>query len=279
LANTIKTLTAVKIIHCYGTNSLPLQVLCDDNELYVIKSMFKSHPPFEDLINEVLCNNLLQSWGIPVPEPAIVILDNVVIEQYVEEGNSINDKYKKFDFSNHFFFGTKFLYSTTEIDLYNLTLKNKYDFNKYENPIDLIKIGVFDKWIANMDRRSDNPNILMDTSSDKFRFIPIDNTQAFAYQNNYKGLNKAIMDAANIKSILNTPITKSICKFAKNEVVANFEKVIIGNIENSIETIDLIFENIPSEFGLSAAGKNRIKLILSDKERNKKVSQFHLNYL
>jgi hypothetical protein len=272
-------LNAVKILHCYQTNSLPLQVLCDDNEVYVIKTMFKTHPPFEDLVNEILCNYFFQCWDIPVPEPAIIKFDAILIEQYLAEGNAINKRYTGFKFENHYFFGTKFLQSTTEIDMYNLSLKGKRDYNKYQNPLDLVRIGVFDRWIANTDRRSDNSNILMDTSTEKFRFIPIDNTQAFACQNDYKALKLAVMDTVNNKSILNTPITKSICSFADPKKFSNLDKEITANIEITIDLMETIFENIPSNFGLSKKGKAKIKEILSNKERNKSVSNFYINHL
>lgn len=277
MINSIPILTAVKILHCYETNSLPLQVLCDDNEIYVIKTMFKTHPPLEDLVNETLCNYFFQCWDIPVPEPAIIKFDTILIEQYLAEGNGINKKYTGFKFSDHYFFGTKFLQSTTEIDLYNLSLKDKRDYKKYQNPLDLIKIAVFDKWIANMDRRSDNPNILIDTSSEKFAFIPIDNTQAFAGQSMYKALNIAVMNPPNNKSILDTPITKSIRKFADPNIFSNLGTEIINDICNTIDLIEPIFENIPSDFGLSKSGKKRIKEILSNQERNKTISSFYIN--
>jgi len=279
LIKNIQTVTAVKILHCYGTNSLPLQVLCDDNEVYVIKSMFKAQPPFEDLINEVLCNYFFQCWDIPVPEHAIVVFNNILVEQYLDEGNTINKKYTDFDFNNHYFYGTKFLQSTTEIDLYNLSLKDKWDYNKYQNPIDLLKIGVFDKWIGNLDRRFDNPNILIDTSDERFRFIPIDNTQAFACQKAYKVLNMAVMDTVNNKSILSTPISKSIANFADSKIYSKLANEIAENIESTIDLIEPIFENVPPSFGLSKPGKKRIKEILSDKERNSLTSSFYINYL
>lgn len=278
MINSIKTLSAVKIMKCYGTNSLPLQVLCDDGELYVAKTMFKKHPPFEDLINEVLCNRFLEQWGVPVPEPAIIVFDNVLIQQFMEEGNSINTKYMTFDFDNHYFYGTKFLQTATEIELYNLSLKDKHDYNKYQNPLDLIKIGVFDRWIANMDRRSDNPNILVDTSTPKFSFVPIDNTQAFAYQSQYKALNLAIMNGSNQKTILNTPIVKSIYNFADRNKISNLGKEIADNIDETVANIDSVFEKVPTVFGLSKAGKNKIKEILSDKERNKAIANFYINH-
>lgn len=278
MINKIQRVSAVQILDCKLTNSIPLQVLCDDNEIYIIKTMFKKHPPIEDLINEILCNYFFQCWDIPVPEQALVLFDDILIQQYLLENNTINKKYTDFKFENHYFYGSKFLPYTTEIDLYNFTLKGKHDYNKYQNPLDLIKIGVFDKWIANMDRRKDNPNILIDSSVTKYRFIPIDNTQSFANQNNYKNLKISIMDTINNKSILNSQITKSISKFANSKNYSNLAKEISSNIEKSIDLIELVFENIPSEFGLSKQGKNKIKDILSDKPRNNIISSSYLNY-
>jgi hypothetical protein len=278
LINKIQIVRAVQILDCKNTNSIPLQVLCDDNEIYIIKTMFKKHPPIEDLINETLSNYFLQCWDIPVPEQALVLFDDILIEQYLLENKTIDKKYIDFKFNNHYFYGSKFLPYTTEVDLYNITLKNKHDYNKYQNPIDLIKIGVFDKWIANMDRRSDNPNIIVDNSQVKFRFIPIDNTQSFANQSDYKNLKLPIMDTVNYKSILNWPITKSISNFANSNKYSNLANEIIGNIEKSIDLIDPIFENIPSEFGLSKQGKHKIKEILSNNTRNNVISRFYLNY-
>ena len=275
----IQIVRAVKILSCKGTNSIPLEVLCDDNEVYIIKTMFKKHPPIEDLINEVLCNYFFQCWDIPVPEQALVLFDDIIIEQYLLlENNVINKKYTDFKFENHYFYGSKFLPYATEIELYNLTLKNKHDYNKYQNPIDLIKIGVFDKWIANRDRRSDNSNILIDNSDGKFKFIPIDNVQSFANQTNYKTLKLAIMDTVNNKSILNSPITKSIRSFANSNKYSNLAKEITENIEKSIDLIEPIFDNIPSELGLSRQGKDKIKEILSNKPRNNIISSSYLNY-
>ncbi|ENA1802748.1 hypothetical protein ABF179_002156 [Flavobacterium psychrophilum] len=274
----ITIVRAVKILDCKNTNSIPLQVLCDDNEIYIIKTMFKKQPPIEDLINEILSNYFFQCWDIPVPEQALVLFDDILIEQYLLENTTINKKYIDFKFDNHYFYGSKFLPYTTEVDLYNITLKDKHDYNKYENPIDLIKIGVFDKWIANMDRRIDNPNILIDNSDVKFRFIPIDNTQSFANQSNYKILKLPIMDTVNNKSILNSPITKSISSFANSEKYSNLANEITNNIEKAIDLIDPIFKNIPSEFGLSKQGKDKIIEILSNQTRNNVISRFYLNH-
>jgi hypothetical protein len=86
------------------------------------------------------------------------------------------------------------------------------------------------------------------------------------------------MDTVNNKSILNSPITKSISSFANSKKYSNLANEITVNIDNTIASMDAIFENIPSEFGLSKQGKNKIKEILSNQTRNQEVSRLYLNY-
>jgi len=43
--------------------------------------------------------------------------------------------------------------------------------------------------------------------------------------------------------------------------------------------MDFVFSQVPSSFGLSKTGKLKIKQILSDKDRNIKISKLYLNYL
>ncbi len=274
----LKELSAIKIHECYQTNSTPLRVECEDCSQYVIKTVFNMNPPLIDLINEVLCNYFLQSWDIPVASQAIISVDKQLVNYFVKEGNYIDERYQKADFSKLCFFGSRFIESTTEIDVYNLNLKNKYDFNKYINPLDFIKIAVFDKWIGNMDRRKGNSNLLLRGSNEGFTFIPIDHTQAFAYQDNYKNLKLSIMDRADDNSIMLTPMFKSICNFANPNELKNLATEILSNINDTLLGIENVFDCIPKNFGLSKSGRRGIMEVLANEERNKRISNLYLNY-
>lgn len=274
----LKELHAIKIHECYYTNSTPLRVECENGSQYIVKTVFNKNPPLTDLINEVLCNYFLQLWKIPVPSQALITIDQELVEYFVKEGKYIDKRYENFKLYSPQFFGTKYISSVTELDIFNLNLKNKSDFNKYKNPVDFIKIAVFDKWIGNMDRRKGNPNLLLGASNDGFTFIPIDHTQSFAYQDNYKNLKLSIMDRADNNSIMLTPIFKSICNFVSVDELKNLTSEILSNINDTLESIDYVFDCIPQQFGLSKAGKQKIKEILSNKERNKTISSIYLSY-
>lgn len=269
--------TAVQIIEQANTNSVPFLVLCEDAELYYAKLIFKRHPPFEDLINEILCVYALELMNVKTITPALITIPQEVFEDFKKVSKDFDSRYNNVAFDDVIFFGSLFEESTTEVEVYNTKLKNKFDFNKYKNPTDFLKIGVFDYWIANMDRRGSNPNILVKATNDgKFEFLPIDHTQAFAYQNNYKALRMVLMANVHPKSILRTPMSKSIISFADSKFIANFHNEILADFDNVINNLDFVFDQIPKAFGLSKKGQKKIVEILSNKERNILVSKIHL---
>lgn len=276
----LKHITAIQILHQKRTNSVPFFVLCDDGELYIAKSMFKPSPPISDLVNEILGVYFLQIMQVSVIEPAIIKIPQEVFETFKLSGEKYENKYDKLAFDKVLFFGSTNLATTTELDLYNISLKNKYEYNKYINPLDFIKIGVFDYWIGNMDRKDNNSNILIDESLDgKFKFLPIDHTYTFAHQSNYKAIRLELMSHPHSRTILKTPMSKSILNFADSKIISNLHNTIFEGFNDVIQNIDFVFGQVPSSFGLSKAGKKKIKDILSDKNRNKEVSKIYFNYI
>lgn len=275
----LKHITAIQILEQKGTNSVPFLVLCDDGEMYIAKSIFKSHPPFEDLINEILGVYFLELMQVNTIKSCLIKIPQEVFETFKITDKKYDNRYNNFLFDDMLFFGSLYQLTTTEVELYNTTLKNKFDYNKYVNPLDFIKIGVFDYWIGNMDRRGSNPNILIDeTAAGEFKFLPIDHTYLYGYQSQYKALRLSLMSNPNPKSILKTPMSKSILNFADSKIISNFHNVIFESFNDILDNIDFVFEQVPNSFGLSKKGKKKIKEILSNQERNKEVSRMYFNY-
>lgn len=272
----LKTLNAVKILNEVQSNSVPLEILTDDSEIYFAKTIFKNHPPFEDLINEIICHYLLRVWNIFVPDAAIIKVSKDTLDDY--KSKTLDKRYLDNDIEKLFFFGTKKLENVTEYNRENLVIGDKNQFKKIMNPLDFIKIAVFDNWMANKDRKISNPNLMLQALDDKFRIVPIDNLQCFACQSDYKGLNKAVMNIFPTGTLIVSDMLKSICNFADSNYISNLETTILDDMNNSVACLDDIFSQIPSEFGLSKAGKGRIKQILSDNIRNSRLSKLYLSY-
>ncbi|MDO6852620.1 hypothetical protein Q4599_03460 [Cellulophaga lytica] len=261
---------AIKINSAKKTKgSAPLEVLCDNGEIYFVKTTVPTHPPFPELINELLCIYLCELWGLKVAIPSLVILPQNIVDSFLSEGNTLDQRYDGINFDDRIFFGTKIILNSTEFEKYNSSFKNKHDFNKFNDPLDLIKIGVFDFWIGNKDRRPSNPNIIISSSEHGFVFNPIDHTAAFGYQSNYKGLKASQMSIEDSGNILSTQISKSILKFALLNNSTKLHLDLINCINQSIENLEFIFTQIPTNWGLSKGGKSKILNILSNKERNK----------
>ena len=84
------------------------------------------------------------------------------------------------------------------------------------------------------------------------------------------------MSSPHPKSILRTPMSKSIVSFADSEFMANFHNEILADFDNVIKNLDFVFDQIPNTFGLSKKGKKKVIEILSNKDRNLVVSKVHL---
>ncbi len=138
-----------------------------------------------------------------------------------------------------------------------------------------MKIGLFDIWVCNKDRKADNPNILI---SDNFNFIPIDNAASFGYCTNYKSLNKWMMHLEEKKSILSMPILRSITKFASKNELKNLNQDILLNISKCLDELDEIFNQVPANWGFSKKERQKLKDILGDTERNVVTSEKYFPY-
>ena len=244
--------------------------------MYIAKTIFQKHPPFPDLINEVLGKYGLDFFGVQSIPACILKIPQEVFNDFKEEGKEYDARYDKLDLNEAFFFGSLMRDSTIELERFNFNLKNKFDYKKYNEPLRFIKIGIFDYWLANMDRRFKNPNILINQNeSGLFEFLPIDHTQLFANQNSYKNLKPAVMNTPPPGTILDSSISKSILKFTDQEILANFHNEIQAGFGSVLDNIDFIFNQVPSDFGLSKKGKIKIKDILSDKVRNNRISKVY----
>ena len=274
----IKHIEAIKIVREINTQgSSPLQIICSNGCVYYAKSTYASIPRVE-LINEVLCNYFLKTWNLNAPEMALVKIDKVVVESYLSEKGILSNRYGEKSFE-HEFIGFKELSPATELDRYVKKLSNKAEWHQLLNPLDLIKIGVFDYWVCNKDRKPNNPNILLKSTYSKISIHPIDHTAAFGFQTNYKTLNESLLFLESSFSILNVPLIKSITKFATDSELSELKNEILSDIKRCVENMDDIFDQVPSEWGFSKKAKSKLKQILSDIDRNKSISESYFPYI
>jgi len=274
----IKRLNAIQIISETNTKgSSPLFVIAEDDQEYYVKTS-QYPPPKMELINEVLCVYFLKCWNIITPDIALIKIENEVLEAYIKQGVPLSLRYKSIDFENEIFFGSKRIKPVVEYDRHFKHIINKKDFKLLKQPLDLIKIGVFDNWVANKDRKPENPNLLF-SGSNKINVHPIDHTAAWAHISHPKEVIPSRLFMEEKFKILNAPLIKSIAKFVDDNVMKEIQGDIEYSIQKTLENLDFIFEQVPNEWGFSKKGKENIKSILFDKERNQQITKSYLPYV
>ncbi|MEI7526715.1 MAG: HipA family kinase [Mariniphaga sp.] len=275
----VKKLNASQILREYKTKgSSPLLVLIVDGDSYIVKTTIQKQPTVE-VINELICAYLAQCWSLSVPDFALIQIGQDIYQKYLEEGGVLSKLYKLDSFGDRFYFGSKEINNAVEFDQYMGKLSGKRDFKRFSSPLDLIKIGVFDQWVGNIDRRPENPNILLGTQSGLFDFHPIDHASTFTNQSNYKLVTDAIMRFDDNLSILKVPFVKSLTNFVSSSVLQDLKLEFLECIKKSLDEFDSIFSQVPLDWGLSKKEKVHLKDFFANQVRNERIARSYQYFL
>lgn|GEM_PF-781493 len=278
----IKIIQAIKILKEISTEgSRPLYLIADDHNQYFAKTtVVAPGEPSIELINEMICGYFLKCMDINVPDFALAKIGDEIFRDFENESGPFSERYRDKTFNNRVFFASKELTPTTEIESYfgNGALP-KRDYEKINNPLDFIKIGLFDLWVGNKDRKIENPNILLHQIKDKYVFCPIDHTAAFAHCTKYVDVNSHFVFLEDRFRILRMPIVKSIAKIAPIEELQALELNMLDGMNFVLQDIDNIFTQVPPEWGFSRRAKQHLKDFLGDNERNRQIVKTYLGYL
>ncbi|WP_235299736.1 HipA family kinase [Portibacter marinus] len=197
---------AISILKEFATSGhRPLLVLADSYEKYVVKNGKGRKVPLE-ILNEFICTSLLSSWNLPFAEPCLIKVDTSLLESANLSSNQNID---------HFTpncFGSKYLENSDDVNNLILATKNKHDFNKILNPMEVIKIGLFDTWVENLDRRNLNYNLMLTHENGKIKFTPIDHCFVFN-QLEYKELNPAVFNPSANEHLLDSELGVFLKKY------------------------------------------------------------------
>jgi hypothetical protein len=277
----LHTIIATKVVSIKTTKgSAPFEVMCgEENEIYFAKTTDIKVEPFTELICEVVGNYFSCIWGLQTASPCLIKIPPEVVAAYIKEiDQPLPPRYAKTNFNEILFFGVKSVPNTIEIELYMDGIKSKKEFNLFNNPLDLIKIGALDFWLGNKDRKPNNPNILLSSDSNKFNFVPIDHAACFGYSNQLKSLNSSQLFIEDANNILSSGLAVSILKYSKKSELLPLIDSIKESIDSSIEHSEEIFSQVPSNWGFSKKAKENIIFVLSEKERNLNISKMFVRF-
>lgn len=266
------------------TNSQPFVVRCEGNLSYLCKTATTSAP----LICETLCACFLRDWSCPTPPFACVEMAEELLPAKLKTGYVQP------------FFGSLLLndpaFSAMVDDLYYITHR-KLHISR-ENLMlfaKLLHLSLFDLWVGNRDRHSNNPNILIFmTERNRYDLQPIDHEKCYNLRRIVSGHAAAITEEVHpAQTLLDTPFIQNWLAYYRNkksgDYVLQINRVLEQLKENYpiyIERCRMGFENylylLPQEWIKDFSTDNRKKFLyqfLFDEKRNSRIWDSFYDYL
>jgi hypothetical protein len=256
-----KAISLIKEIHTEGHS--PLLVLADDFSTYYVKNT-RGHNPAIQIINEFICHSLLNIWGIKNPEVAIIDVDKSILTF------NLSDNHRSYYYEN-ITFGSKVLENVVEMNEM-VGVSKRIDFNRFNNPIDFLKIALFDIWVENDDRKPTNPNIILQSINSKLEVIAIDHAFTFSTMDYSELYREGITQSFN-DNILFSSFVKQILSFIRKQdfTTDSLDEYFYICLEQSKRNFDVIAQYIPPSLGFSNELKDQLFSFLFNEDRNTKV--------
>ena len=256
----IPTVTARTILREISTTGhSPIKMLCDDSEVYIVKTTKGGVGPTDyEIVSEFLCSVLLELWNLNRPDFAGV----VVPEQLITEGNLSNRHHPSF-YRGRICFGSLIVKNAREVSI--LTDDDSlWSISLLNQPLDYLKIGLFDLWVCNDDRKPSNPNLLMVPDGKGFDLFAMDHAYTFGTLP-YGDLRPQLQVSWN-ESIL---FSEQAIRIAgeNHEAVASLSTYFYQYVERCKQSFPGILQGIEECLNLNIPEKAYLEQFLFDKTR------------
>lgn len=241
-----------------------MKFLCSDMQTYWIKHI-KEDENVSELVYEFVGNELCKLFDIPTPEvkQVKISLDSVQRDQI---------KMNKAIFThNSSSFASKIVEHSNIVEKTSFLIKNKTDYNRILNPLDLAKIGLFDLQFANCDRYEDNFNLIYQMTAKKNKFYAIDHASLFLGKA-YSNILKPVPEKHLAKNILKSNLYCNLKKNFSHHEIASISDDFFSKTDSVPEIINNLFETFPSDWRLNDLQKRLITFVTSE-ERNDSIKE------
>jgi hypothetical protein len=225
------------------TGSRPFWVMCDDYKTYLCKYNRGEPGRPTVLMKELLAASFLPHWELKGPEFVFIEVDkahaaNIGLHPYYFDltcfGTQYNNKYK-------------------EVDKFFADYSGKQR-KKIVNVEDFLFIALFDLWMANEDRTTNNPNLLFDTEN--YSFIPIDHEAVFNTRTPADEITQLnFEDSILYSNLLHSFFTKN--ELSDNEFIDKMRQKYYLCIENCRNSVPAILGNLPDNWNYDKENLHR----------------------
>jgi hypothetical protein len=247
----------------HTTGNSPIKVIGSDYNMYVAKNS-KNKNPATDIINEVLAHYFLTLWEVPTPNIALITIDPAhLLPEY-------SDNHRP-HYYNNAIFASQWINNSVDSSIL-FEINKKKDYEKFNNPEILFKIGLFDIWVENDDRKPTNHNLLFQTINGKQNIIPIDHSFIFSTMN-YSDLDPTMFSPIENENIFVSNLGASLKRYKKKNkkwqpINRDYFYLCVQNCKQEYANI---VANIPISWGFTAEHQTKLYDFLFDDERNKLV--------
>lgn len=231
----IPVLESVKVIERqYSTGEEPVLVMCSDKNAYVCKYMRSSLAAYK-MVCELIGARMAMAWQINAPEVAFV---------HIKQGHWAG----RFVQHNHHApaFGSRQLYGV--VDITPTTYREvKPSLATLQQ---LMKIALFDFWMANEDRNANNANLLYDVEHEQLISIDygcIFNTATYDYSMSQLTSTDTILWSDLFKHLVHGHKKKAI-----DGIVKGLEKGYIDWQRQGEQAVKQILNELPEEWKVAA---------------------------
>ncbi len=256
----VNAITILDEIHTTGHS--PLKVQGDDGNVYVVKKR-KHFQTDTEMVSEFLCNYLCRQWGIKTPECKFV----KVPKELILNDSNLSNRHNVKHYENYLCFGSKFMPDAIDVELSDLNFVKGFR-SIFNDMAELLKVGLFDLWVVNVDRKPTNLNLMKQIMTNgKFDFVAIDHAYAFDTLL-YDQLTKDLELSTN-ESILYLDVAASIYKELSSQDIDNvFNRYFLESISKCENGVKDFLDEIVHNFEEERKFFSHVLRFLFDKDRN-----------
>lgn len=263
---TVSTIHPLFKDHLIATGTLPVQVLANDFENYLCKhtNQYRAN----SLFNEYIAAEFLHLWEIDTPEHVLV---KVLPDHVTNEILGTQLSYKNFERPC---LGFSYLQNAEDATRFIMGAKGNQSFTKkFLNKDDLIRIALFDIWLANEDRNLNNNNLLINPESKGYKIIPIDHENVF----NSSSAKEKLSEITQEDSIIFSDIFATLITKQNSKTFVNTLQTIIEEFKDHVKRCkkhnEAILAKVPQEWNILLSEKDALlHSILSPEWTNKSIN-------
>lgn len=252
---------------------LPLCCLAEDGEFYNTKTAKSRSGSDHHITAEFLCHKLLGYWKIESPKIAEVYINPLLISQ----DKSLSEYQRSGWTNDSMCFGSRIIAGS--IDMNALMDDTHYwTIKSLEDPIQLLKIGLFDLWVINAFRTKLNPSISFTTGkSGRLKPIPKDYAHAFGDKDLRYIITTRSLSAKN--TILDTLMARKIYRFSMNgDINKKMKDYFEESVLQCLDHFDEIIKSLPFSYKLSPKSEEKLRSFLFDRKRNQSLFEDFLDH-